>query len=79
MSSPSLHSFQGNFADAEPLFRKAWSIYEKEYGADDLRVAVSINNLAGVLCEQVSYAVLQRSEIFVVGGTRHLAPLSSFV
>lgn len=36
-------------SEAEPLYRRALQIYESSYGPDDPRVAIVLNNLAGVL------------------------------
>ena len=44
---------QGNYAAAEPHFRKALIIYEKALGPEHPEVATSINNLAVLLKIQV--------------------------
>jgi hypothetical protein len=43
----------GNLADAETLHRRALEIREKEFDADHVDIAVSLNNLAAVLNAQM--------------------------
>ncbi len=47
---------QGRYAEAEPLFRKALSIYEQQLGENHPDVASSLNNLAELYRAQGRYA-----------------------
>ena len=49
----------GNYAAAEPLYRRALAIYEKALGPDHPDVATSLNNLAGLLHDQGNYAAAE--------------------
>src|SRR5688500_19868532 len=40
-----LYHLQGRYADAEPLYKRAYSIWERVLGNDDDRVATCLNNL----------------------------------
>ena len=40
-----LHYNQGNYADAERLYKRSLAIYEKALGPDHSEVATSLNNL----------------------------------
>jgi Tfp pilus assembly protein PilF len=46
---------RGQYADAEPLFRRSLQIYERALGPDDLNVATSLNNLAELCRRQGEY------------------------
>ncbi len=39
---------QRRYAEAEPLFKRALAVWEKLHGPEHLRVAVTLNNLAGL-------------------------------
>ena len=41
-----LYKTQGDYAKAEPLYKRALSIWEKALGSDHPNVATSLNNLA---------------------------------
>ena len=41
-----LYRVQGNYAESEPLHKRALAIYEKALGREHPRVATSLNNLA---------------------------------
>lgn len=47
-----LPAAQGNFSEAEPLYKRSLSIREKVLGPDHPDVARSLNDLAGVLAQQ---------------------------
>ena len=47
---------QGRYSEAEPLFRDALEIREKQLGPEHPDVASSLNNLAGLLQVQGKYA-----------------------
>ena len=51
-----LYMYQGQYAQAEPLFKRALAISEKVLGADHHNVARSLNNLAGLYLVQGEYA-----------------------
>ena len=40
---------QGNYAAAEPLYAQALAIYEKAFGSDSPRVAVTLQGMAELL------------------------------
>lgn len=44
---------QGNYAEAEPLYRQSLAITEKTLGPEHPGVATPLNNLAGLLNRQV--------------------------
>ena len=46
----------GDFAKAEPLFKKALAIRERNLGPNDLQVAVSLDNLAGLYADMGDFA-----------------------
>ncbi len=46
---------QGKYADAEPLYRRALAIREKQLGINHQDVAESLSNLASLLCAQGKY------------------------
>ena len=54
-----LHFTQGDFAVAEPLFRRALGIREKALGPDHQHTAQALNNLALVLQERGDYPAAQ--------------------
>ena len=49
----------GDYAGAEPLYRRALAINEKALGPDHLDVARSLNNLAGLLKAKGNYAAAE--------------------
>ncbi|MGB7510806.1 MAG: tetratricopeptide repeat protein [Pelodictyon phaeoclathratiforme] len=49
----------GNYAAAEPLFRRVLAIYEKQLGSDHLSVATGMYNLAGLMGAQGKYAAAE--------------------
>ena len=50
---------QGNYAAAEPLYRRALAIREKALGPDHPDVATSLNNLALLLQKKGNYAAAE--------------------
>jgi tetratricopeptide (TPR) repeat protein len=50
---------QGEFAEAERLYRKALDIRERKEGPNDPDVATTLNNLAGLLALQGNYEAAQ--------------------
>jgi tetratricopeptide (TPR) repeat protein/CHAT domain-containing protein len=50
------HQKQGNYAEAERLYRRALAVEEKALGATHLKVAQTLNGLANVYWEQGKYA-----------------------
>ncbi len=50
---------QGQHAAAEPLHRRSLAIYQKALGPDHPDVALSVNNLAGLLGDQGQYAAAE--------------------
>ena len=46
-------SFQGSYGEATPKYRRSLAIREKVLGPDHPNVAISLNNLAGLLDIQV--------------------------
>ncbi len=44
-----LYQAQGNYAEAEPLFRRSLAIYEKALGPEHPSVATSLENYAALL------------------------------
>ncbi|MCV4691476.1 tetratricopeptide repeat protein, partial [Escherichia coli] len=51
-----LYDAQGQYALAEPLFKRSLAITEKALGPDHPDVATSLNNLAGPYEPRVGYA-----------------------
>lgn len=51
-----LYRAQGDYAKAEPLYKRALAIREKALGPDHLDVANSLNNLADLFSTQANYA-----------------------
>ena len=43
-----LYQHQGNYAKAEPLYKRSLAIFETALGHDHLNVATSLENLAGL-------------------------------
>ena len=54
-----LLQYQGRYAEAEPLYRRALQIREKELGSEHPDVAESLNNLAVLLVDDGKYAEAQ--------------------
>jgi len=52
--------FRGRYADAEALFERSLTIYEKGLGSDDPDVATSLNNLALLYHEQGKYTEAEK-------------------
>jgi tetratricopeptide (TPR) repeat protein len=50
-----LYQQQGKYAEAEPLYRRALSIYEQQVGNDHPNLATSLNNLALFYSSQGKY------------------------
>lgn len=48
--------FQGNYAEAEPLYEQSQAVFEKVLGPDHPEVATSLNNRAVLLEAQVRTA-----------------------
>ncbi len=46
-----LYQVQGNYAEAEPLYRRSLAIYEKVLGPEHPKVAQSLENYAALLRE----------------------------
>ncbi len=46
-----LHKVQGNYAEAEPLYKRALAIWEKALGPEHPDVATSLENYAALLRE----------------------------
>ena len=51
-----IHNFLGHYAEAESLFQRSLSIWEKQLGSDHPDVATSLNNLALLYRSQGKYA-----------------------
>ncbi|MEK6643371.1 MAG: tetratricopeptide repeat protein, partial [Planctomycetota bacterium] len=51
-----LYDTQGDYAKAEPLYKRSLAIYEKALGPDHPNVATSLNNLAELYRTQGDYA-----------------------
>ena len=51
-----LYYAQGHYSEAEPLYKRSWSIYEGQLGADHPDIAQSLNNLANLYCTQGRYS-----------------------
>ena len=51
-----LYCTQGQYAQAEPLYKRALAIWEKALGPDHPDVATSLNNLAELYGTQGQYA-----------------------
>ena len=51
-----LYQTQGQYAEAEPLYKRALAISEKALGPDHPDVATSLNNLAELYHAQGQYA-----------------------
>ncbi len=51
-----LYKFSGNYSEAEPLYRHALEIWEKQLGPEHPNVATTLNNLAGLLQDQGKYS-----------------------
>ncbi len=47
----SLYYLQGNYAEAEPLYKRALAILEKTLGSEHPRVATALKNYAALLRE----------------------------
>lgn len=52
---------QGNYNELGPLYERAIAILEAALGSDHPHVAVGLNNLAGLLCKQVSHEFVPRN------------------
>lgn len=50
-----LYKLQGRYSEAEPLYRRALSIYEQQLGSDHPDVALNLNNLATLYFTQRRY------------------------
>ena len=51
-----LYKYKGQYAQAEPLFKRALTIDEKVFGEDDASVAIILGNLAELYIHQGQYA-----------------------
>ncbi len=51
-----LDRVRGRYAEAEPLYKRALTIWEKAVGADSPDVALGLNNLAALYDAQGRYA-----------------------
>ncbi|MCV4933336.1 tetratricopeptide repeat protein, partial [Escherichia coli] len=54
-----LYDAQGQYALAEPLYKRSLAIKEKALGPDHPDVATSLNNLAGLYDAQGQYALAE--------------------
>jgi CHAT domain-containing protein/Tfp pilus assembly protein PilF len=54
-----LYKAMGNYAAAEPLFKRSLAIFEKELGSDHLDVAICLNNLAALYKAMGNYAAAE--------------------
>ena len=52
----SIYFLQGKFAEAEPLYKRSLTIWEKALGPDHPNVAASLNNLAELYYDQGKYS-----------------------
>jgi tetratricopeptide (TPR) repeat protein len=56
-----LYRIQGQYPEAEPLYKRSLAIREKAQGADHPDVAESLNNLAELYRAQGQYAAAHRA------------------
>jgi tetratricopeptide (TPR) repeat protein len=47
---------QGNYAEAEPLFKRVLKICEREYGPNNTNTASALGNLGNLYCDQGEYS-----------------------
>ncbi len=62
---------KGNYAEAEPLYRRGLAIREKALGPDEPDTAIALNNLALLLHQKGNYAGAEP--------TRYCFSLNAFV